>query len=184
MYFKKPSKLVLMMQALYTLLCGVNAYNCITQLLSGNNSILTILNDVIYLVVYFFIIFYAVKNYKNDDKHFKYIVYAYAALLGINILYSGQMMDGFGLSQNVTLLINICNLCAFGLVIKFAEILDDRKKALISMALANLIKLCGEVYVIILMFDYIQLIHIFISLSVPVLGITILVAYMHRFGND
>lgn len=101
-------------------------------------------------------------------------------MLGIQILQAGNYISDFGLAENVAILINCCNLISFANTIKFADSLDSKKIALAYMIIAVVLKLIVEICLIIKMFAFIQFIHILMSLSIPVLGITIIVAYIYR----
>lgn len=179
---KKPSKIILIFQAALTVIGAVTSVIMFNRLL-GDADILTILNSVIYIGVYVFLFIYAIFKYKDDDKYFRIMVYAYAALLGIDVLFAGNMIKGFGLGENTILVLNAVNLTSFAFVIKFVDILEQRKKAIIYMSLSNVLKFLMELYLIIKMINFIEPIHILTALSVPVLGTTMLVAYMHRFGD-
>ena len=180
---KKPNNIILIIQTILFLIGAITAIIMFKRLFDGSPDILTILNSIIHIGVYLFIIIYASFNYNKDDLHFRLCVYAYAALLGIEILYSGNMLKDMGLSEMNTLIVNTCNLIAFANVIKFVDILDNKKVALIYLSISNILKLLVELYLIISMINFVQTIHILTALSVPILGFTILIAYMHSFGN-
>ena len=57
---------------------------------------------------------------------------------------------------------------------------DSKKIALSYMIIAVLLKLTVEICLIVKMFAFIQFIHILMSLSIPILGFTIIVAYIYR----
>ena len=181
---KKPKKLLLMMQAIFTAIGALTSLIMLQRAIKVNGNVLDIINGIVYVVVYAYAITYAVYNYKNDDKYYNYFIYGYAALLGIEILYSGKMMEGFGLGENTVLLLNTVNLIAFGCVIQFANNLENRKKALTYMGVANGLKFGIELYLIIRLFNYIEPVHMLTALSVPVLGTTLLLAYANRYGED
>ena len=144
-------------------------------------TLLGILGSIVYLVAYLALVFYAIKTYsKKDNIYFQGVIYAYAALLGIQILQSGNYISEYGLPQNIALIINCFNIISFANVIKFSDFLDVKKIALAYIIIAVAIKLIIEIYLIIKMFAFIQVIHILMSLSIPILGITIIVAYMNR----
>ena len=177
---KKPNNFILIVQAILTVLGAITSVIMFKNSLSSSN-ILTILTGVIYVAVYVIVFVYAFFKYKNDDKYFKLSLYGYAALLGIEILYSGKMIEGFGLGENVTLIVNIINLICFANVVKFIDILDQRKKAIIYFSISIGLKFLVELCLIAKMINFVQLIHILTALSVPILGVTLLVAYLHRF---
>lgn len=80
-----------------------------------------------YLVAYIAIIFYSIKNYnKKENIYLQGVIYAYASVIGIQILQAGNFISDYGLTQNVALLINCCNLIIFANVIKFADNLNSK----------------------------------------------------------
>lgn len=117
---------------------------------------------------------------KKENIYFQGVIYAYVALLGIQILQAGNFISDYGLAPNVVLLINCCNIISFANVIKFADNLDTKKVAIAYISIAVILKLIVELYLIIKMFAYIQLIHILASLSIPLLGVIIILTYIHR----
>ena len=144
-------------------------------------TLLGILGAIVYLVAYLALVFYAMKTYsKKDNIYFQGVIYAYAALLGIQILQSGNYISDYGLPQNVALIINCFNIISFANTVKFSDFLDERKTALAYIIIAVAIKLMIEIYLIVKMFAFIQMIHILMSLSIPILGVTIIVAYINR----
>ena len=144
-------------------------------------TILGILGSITYMFAYIVLILYTVKNYKEkDDFYFQMVIYTYASILGIQILQSGNYISGYGLKENIAILINCFNLISFANIIKFADNLNNRKKALSYSIIAIALKLMVEVYLIIKMIKFIKLIHIFMSLSIPILGITIIITYIYR----
>ena len=181
---KKPNTVVLIIQAIFTIVGALTSIVMLKRTLVLNPDILTLLSSVISVLVYLYIIFYSIVNYRKDDMHYKTAVYSYAALLGIEILYNGKLMAGMGLGEVTTLIVNVCNLICFATVIIFAENLENRKKALIYVSVSVLIKYLVEFWLIYSMMDSIQLIHVLTALSIPVLGTTVLLAYTHKYGND
>ncbi|MBQ6492983.1 MAG: hypothetical protein IJI92_10755 [Erysipelotrichaceae bacterium] len=181
---KKPDIKILIIQGIFTIIGAVTSLIMLKRTLVSDPDILTLLSSIIFVIVYLFIIFYSIVNYRKDDLQYKVAVYFYAALLGIEILYSGKLMGNMGLGEISTLIVNVCNLICFALVIKFAETLENRKSALISISVSVLIKYLVEFWLIWMMFDQIELIHVLTALSVPVLGTTVLLAYTHKYGND
>ena len=73
-----------------------------------------------------------------------------------------------------------CNLISFANIIKFADNLNNKKVALSYIVISVVLKLIAELCLIVKMFAFIQFIHILMSLSIPILGITIIVAYIYR----
>ena len=144
-------------------------------------SLFGILGSIVYLVAYVALVFYAMKTYsKKDNIYFKGVIYAYAALLGVQILQSGNFISEYGLPQNIAIIINCFNIISFANVVKFSDFLDVKKTALAYIIIAVAIKLVIEICLIIKMIAFVQIIHILMSLSVPILGITIIVAYIDR----
>ena len=144
-------------------------------------TLLGVLGSIVYLVAYLALVFYATKTYnKKENVYFQGVIYAYAALLGIQILQSGNYISDYGLPQNVALIINCFNIISFANIVKFSDFLDKRKTALAYIIIAVVLKFMVELYLIIKMFAFIQIIHILMSLSIPILGITIIVVYLNR----
>ena len=147
-------------------------------------TLLGVLGSIAYLVAYLALVFYAIKTYsKKDNIYFQGVIYAYAALLGIQILQSGNYISEYGLPQNTALIINCFNIISFANVVKFSDFLDVKKTALAYIIIAVAIKLMIEIYLIAKMFAFIQVIHILMSLSIPILGITIIIAYINRLNR-
>ena len=148
-------------------------------------TLLGVLGSVVYLVAYLSLLYYAIKTYnKKGDIYFKGVIYAYAAVLGIQILQSGTYISDYGLSQDVALIINCFNIISFANVVKFSDYLDVRKTAFAYIIIAVAIKFIIEIYLILKMIAFIQIIHILMSLSIPILGITLIVAYMNRIKRQ
>ena len=148
-------------------------------------SLLGVLASIVYLVAYVALVFYAIKTYRKEDSiYFQGVIYAYAALLGVQILQSGNFISGFGLPQNIAMIIDCFNLISFANVVKFSDTLNERKKAFAYIIIAVILKLVVEICLIIKMFEFIQIIHILTSLSIPILGITIIVAYINRMKRN
>ena len=144
-------------------------------------SLLGVLGSITYLITHIAIIWYTIKNYnKKENIYFQGVIYAYASVLGIQILQAGNFVSDYGLTQNLTIFINCCNLISFANIIKFADNLDNKKVALSYIVIAVILKLVAELCLIVKMFAFIQFIHILMSLSIPILGITIIVAYIYR----
>lgn len=144
-------------------------------------SLFGVLGSVVYLVAYLALVFYAVKTYsKKDNIYFQGVVYAYAALMGIQILQSGNFISEYGLPTNTAMIINCFNVISFANVIKFSDFLDERRTALAYIIIAVVIKFIIEICLIIKMLAFVQIIHILMSLSIPLLGITIIVVYISR----
>ena len=144
-------------------------------------TLLGVLGAISYLVSYLAIIFYTIKNYnKKENIYFQGVIYAYAAVIGIQILQAGNYISDYGLTQNIAILINCFNLISFANIIKFADNLNTKKIALAYIIIAVILKLIVEISLIIKMFAFVQLIHILMSLSIPILGITIIIAYIEK----
>lgn len=177
---KNIKKLVLGIDIVLTLFGTVLSIVLLFQTLK-TPSLLGVLGSILYLITYIAIIIYSIKNYhKKENIYFQWVIYAYAAVLGIQILQSGNYISDFGLTQNMAILINCCNLISFANTIKFADCLDSPKIALSYIIIAVLLKLIAEVYLIVKMFAFIQFIHIMMSLSIPILGLIIIVTYICR----
>lgn len=160
-----------------TLLAGWNFANTIGQ----GPTFLSFLFALTYLASYIMLIAYAGWAYKQrDDFPFKVTVYAYAALLGIQILQNGQFVSSIGLGEGLSLFINIANIIAFANVIKLSDVLDDRKKASAYLLIAVALKLAAELALIVVFIDRVQVMQVLMSLSVPLLGATLFVAYLSR----
>ena len=177
---KNIQNIILGVDIMLTLLGTVLAVVLLFKTLEAP-SLLGILGSITYLITYINIIFYTVKNYqKKEDIYFQSVIYAYAAVIGIQILQAGNYISDYGLTQNIAILVNCCNLISFANIIKFADYLNSPKIGLAYMVIAVVLKLIVEIYLIIKMFAFIQFIHILMSLSIPILGLTIIVAYIHR----
>lgn len=138
--------------------------------------------DIVYLAGFVILVLYGITNYKKDgDIYFQIVIYGFAAILGVQILQNGMFISNYGLSASSAMLINIANLIAFGNAVKFADHLGKKKIALSYICIAVAVKLLGELYLIILMRQNIQLIHILLSLSVPFMGIVIILTYLNRY---
>lgn len=145
-------------------------------------TLLGVLSNSIYFLSHVALAVYALWNYnKAGNAYFQGVVIAYAALLGIQVLQSGQAIANFGLSEGLTLMINIFNLIAFANVIMFSNKLDVKKHAVGYMSMAVALKLIGELILIIKMWAFINPYVILESLSVPILGFTILRTYLSRY---
>lgn len=166
--------------------CGtaISVWNLI-RTFQGTLTVMGVLQSVIQVLAHLAILGYVLyTNRMEGETPFLGVVYAYAALLGIQVLQSGQMISGFGLSKELTMMINIFNLVAFADVIMFANKLDRKKASIGYMASAAILKLAGELILIFKMLEFIDFGVILISLSVPVLGLTILFAYLVYIQSD
>ena len=177
---KNLKNIILFSQIILTLSGTVLAIVLFLRTLNAP-SLLGVCGSIAYLISYLAIIFYTIKNYnKKENIYFQGVIYAYAAVIGIQILQSGNYISEYGLTQNVAILINCCNLISFANIIKFADNLNTKKIALSYIIIAVALKLIIEICLIIKMIAFIKLIHVFMSLSIPILGITIIVAYVYR----
>ena len=177
---KKNKNLILFVQVVLTLFGTILGVVILFRAFKAPTP-LGVLSSIVYLVDYLALVFYATKTYtKKENIFFQGVIYAYAALLGIQILQAGNYISEFGLPQNIALMINCFNIISFANVVKFSDFLDVRKTALAYITIAVAIKLLIEIYLIVKMFAFIQMIHILMSLSIPILGITIIVAYIDR----
>lgn len=98
------------------------------------------------------------------------------AVLGIHILQSGKFISNYGLPNNVVVIINFFNILCFANVIKFSDLLDVCKVALSYIIIGVVIKFIIEIFLIVEMIEFIQIIHVLMSLSIPNLGITSITA--------
>lgn len=166
--------------------CGtaISVWNLI-RTFQGTLTVMGVLQSVIQLLAHLSILGYVLyTNRMEGAGSFLGVVYAYAALLGIQLLQSGQMIDQFGLSKELTMMINIFNLIAFANVIMFSNKLDQKRASVGYIAFAVILKLAGELILIIKMREFINFSVILISLSVPILGLTILFAYLYYIQSD
>lgn len=174
-------KLVLLSETILTVLGFILAWMLLYRTIKTDLSVLSLLVSNTYLFAYLVLMIYATNSYKKEgDIYFKFVIYSYVALLGVQILQAGNFISNYGLDENIVLIINICNLFCYAGFIKFADSLNVRKVALIYGWITVLIKFGIELGLIISMFAYIKLIHIITSLSVPILGATIMLAYINR----
>ena len=177
---EKFKNFILFVQIILTLFGTVLAVVLLFKTLE-TPTLLGVLGAISYLVSYLAIIFYTIKNYnKKENIYFQGVIYAYAAVIGIQILQAGNYISDYGLTQNIAILINCFNLISFANIIKFADNLNTKKIALAYIIIAVILKLIVEISLIIKMFAFVQLIHILMSLSIPILGITIIVAYIEK----
>lgn len=164
-------------------LCGtVLGVMMLVRTLSSSFAASNLIIDIVYLAGFVILVLYGITNYKKDgDIYFQIVIYGFAAILGVQILQNGMFISNYGLSASSAMLINIANLIAFGNAVKFADHLGKKKIALSYICIAVAAKLLGELYLIILMRQNIQLIHILLSLSVPFMGIVIILTYLNRY---
>ena len=164
-------------------LCGtVLGVMMLVRTLSSSFAASNLIIDIVYLAGFVILVLYGITNYKKDgDIYFQIVIYGFAAILGVQILQNGMFISNYGLSASSAMLINIANLIAFGNAVKFADHLGKKKIALSYICIAVAVKLLGELYLIILMRQNIQLIHILLSLSVPFMGIVIILTYLNRY---
>lgn len=164
-------------------LCGtVLGVMMLVRTLSSSFTASNLIIDIVYLAGFVILVLYGITNYKKDgDIYFQIVIYGFAAILGVQILQNGMFILNYGLSSSSVMLINIANLIAFGNAVKFADHLGKKKIALSYICIAVAVKLLGELYLIILMRQNIQLIHILLSLSVPFMGIVIILTYLNRY---
>lgn len=164
-------------------LCGtVLGVMMLVRNLSSSFTVPNLIIDIVYLAGFVILVLYGITNYKKDgDIYFQIVIYGFAAILGVQILQNGMFISNYGLSASSAMLINIANLIAFGNAVKFADHLGKKKIALSYICIAVAVKLLGELYLIILMRQNIQLIHILLSLSVPFMGIVIILTYLNRY---
>ena len=164
-----------------TVLCAWN----LIRTFQGSVTLLGVLSNAIQFLAYLAMLIFAVYTYRiKGSAPFQGVVIAFAALLGIQLLQSGQAIAGFGLNETLTLMINVFNLIAFACAIVFSCKLDERKKAVGYLTAAVVLKLIGELTLIIKLWANINFGIILISLSVPVLGVIILLAYLNCYCQE
>ena len=178
---RKPNAVVLFIQMLLTIGGTVLAVVMLIQTLSSTPSALGLMMDIVYLLAHLGFILYAVRNHKREGEvYFQGVIYAFAAVIGIQILQNGMFIQDFGLSPTASMFINIVDIIVFGNAIKFADSLDHKKAALCYIGIATVLKLGAELYLVALMARYIQFIHVLLALSVPIMGVTLIVTYLTR----
>ena len=173
---KLPTKVLLILLSFCgTVLCAWN----LIRTFQAPLTLLGVLSNTIQFLAYLAMLIYVLfTNRLKGTAPFQGVVLAFAALLGIQLLQSGQAITGYGLSENLTLMINAFNLIAFANAIMFSCKLDEKKIAVGYLTMAVILKLIGELILIIKLWEHINPGIILISLSVPVLGIIILLAYL------
>lgn len=158
---------------------ALSAYNLVTT--AASFDMYSLLSSIIYFAAHITLIVYAYSYFKvQSDRYFKATIYAYIALIGIQIIRGGAITSGYELSTNISYLINTLNLIAFGNLIQFVNRLDSIKISIVYMMMAVLMKSVAEIILIYLIKDQIELYQILMELSIPILGITILIAYLIR----
>lgn len=163
--------------------CGtaISVWNVI-HTFQGTPTALGVLSCVIQLLGALAILVYAFYTSRIEGSTpFLGVVFAYAAVLGIQLLQSGQAIGEYGLSEGLTLMINAFNLIAFANVIMFANKLGQKTISIGYLALAVILKLAGELALIIKLWEFVNFGIILVSLSVPILGLAILFAYLTYF---
>jgi len=135
----------------------------------------------VYLASFASMAAYGARSWRRPSAvPFRATVWAYAALLGIQILQNGQFMTGLGLSEGLLLFVNAANLIAFANVVRFSGGLADKRLACGYLAAAVVLKLAAELVLIVAMLERVQAYQVLLSLSAPILGAAILVAYLSR----
>ncbi len=174
---KTPNWIVLIILALLTV-AGVfiGLYMFVHQL-TGGPTALGMLLDIVYLAAYFLLIYYAIWA-RNNKKMLKTVVYAYAVLLGIQILQSGNFITNYHMSESTVIWLNVLNLIAFGNIIAFAGNFDNKRISVGTVSVAVFAKLLAELILIFMFASSIDAMTAAMSMSVPVLGITIFAAYL------
>lgn len=175
---------LLFLQAVLTLAGVILAiYNCATTF-SGSPVALGALFALAYFLAYCMLIAYAISLFQREDNFpLQLTAYAYLAVLGIQILQNGQFMPEMGLSEGLVLFVNIANLVAFANIIKFTDKLAEKRMATGYLLVAVLLKLAAELTLIVVLINYVTPIQVLMALSVPILGGTILVAYLNRYNR-
>lgn len=174
-------RFLLIVQIVLTAIGAALAIHTFVDTMTGEKTILGVLFAVSYLASFVALSLYACVAYKNpSDFPFQLVVYAYAALLGIQILQNGQFLSGPDLGEGLVLFINVANLVAFANVIKFADKLSERKLAIAYLVMSVLLKSAAELVLIVVFIDQVGVLQVLKALSVPILGVTLLVAYLSR----
>ncbi len=158
-----------------TALCGWNLIRTFQSPLTLLGVLSSAIQFLSYLALLAFVLY---TNKLKGSAPFQGVVLAFAALLGIQLLQSGQAISGYGLSESLTLMINTFNLIAFANVIMVSNRLEKKRDATGYLVMAVILKLIGELILIIKHWEFVNLPIILLSLSVPVLGLTILLAYL------
>ena len=152
----------------------------IRQFQTGVDS-LNLAADIVALIAYVVIIVHACYGYKkNTTLNFSIAIYAYALMFAFQILMFGNMISSSALSPALAVFINICNLAAFTCVIKFADKQDNKVLAIGYIVCAVVIKLVGEIVLNVAYGGGFQLLYVLMSLANPILGLTLLSAYLAR----
>lgn len=166
--------------------CGtaISVWNLV-RTFQGALTVMGVLSAVIQFLANLAMLVYALHTHRiKGTAPFQGVVYAYAALLGIQLLQSGQAISDYGLSKELTMMINIFNLVAFANVLMFSNKLDRKRVAIGYLTAAVLLKLAGELILIITLREFINFGIILISLSVPILGLVILLGYLAWLQNN
>jgi hypothetical protein len=174
---KTPNWIVLIILALLTVAGVFIGLYMFVHHLTGGPTALGMLLDIVYLAAYFLLIYYAIWA-RNNKKMLKTVVYAYAVLLGIQILQSGNFITNYHMSESTVIWLNILNLIAFGNIIAFAGNFDNKKVSVGTVSVAVFAKLLAELILIFMFASSIDAMTAAMSMSVPVLGITIFAAYL------
>ena len=129
-----------------TALCGWNLIRTFQSPLT----LLGVLSNAIQFLSYLALLAFALYTNKlKGSAPFQGVVLAFAALLGIQLLQSGQAISGYGLSESLTLMINTFNLIAFANVIMVSNRLEKKRDATGYLVMAVILKLIGELILII-----------------------------------
>ena len=137
--------------------------------------------DIVSLIAYIAIIAYACHGFRKESKvYFDVAIYAYAIVFAFQILMFGHMITSSVLSPALAIFINICNIASFACVIKFADKQSEKTLAISYIVLAVVIKLVGEIVLNVAYGGGFQLLYVLMSLANPILGMTLLSAYLAR----
>ncbi len=152
----------------------------IRQFQTGVDS-LNLAANIVTLISYLAIIIYASVGFKKKGQvFFNAAIYSYALVFAFQILMFGNMIASSALSPSLAVFINICNLAAFTCVIKFADKQDNKVLAIGYIVCAIIIKLVGEIVLNVAYGGGFQLLYVLMSLANPILGMTLLSAYLAR----
>ena len=129
-----------------TVLCGWNLIRTFQSPLTLLGVLSSAIQFLSYLALLAFVLY---TNKLKGSNPFQGVVLAFAALLGIQLLQSGQAISGYGLSESLTLMINTFNLIAFANVIMASNRLEKKRDATGYLVMAVILKLIGELILII-----------------------------------
>ncbi|GEM_PF-6696919 len=171
----------LAIQMLFVILGTILTVALIIRQFQTGVETLNLASNIVSLIAYLAIIIYACHGFKKENKYyFESAIYAYALVFAFQILMFGNMISSSVLSPALAIFINICNIASFFCVIKFADKQNEKPLAIGYIVLAVVIKLVGEIVLNIAYGGGFQLLYVLMSLANPILGMTLLSAYLAR----